>query len=41
MVVGIVLVCGKDQAQGQDGMTSLVMNATTLFVKKSYIDECC
>ena len=40
MVVGIVLACGVDQRQGLDGMTRIVMNATTLFVKKSYIDEC-
>ena len=40
IVVGNVLACGEDQGQGQDGMTSLVLKAKTLFVKKSYIDEC-
>ena len=41
MVVGTnVLACGVDQRQGQDGMTSLVVKPKTIFVKKSYIDEC-
>ena len=40
MVVTLVPACGEKQGQGQDGMTSLVLKAKTLFVKKSYIDEC-